>query len=170
MVFRQFSFVFLFAAAAILPAPAMASIIKKPPVKSTEISYKDLVCTETHKADIYELISTMAETNLVGLYFKENHLKALGDRINEVHPLKFLAVIFSDSYLKSCMGVIWDSSFKRGEFLEGLGGRLSREMEKGKLLIHLEPFGAAVGIPHEKMRPYFDAQDWGSFVLFLIHS
>ena len=167
---RQIGFIFLLIAAAFLPAPAVASIIKKPPVKSAEVSYKDLLCTEDHKTWIHELISTMAETNLVALYFKENHLKALGDRISEVHPLKFLAVIFSNPYLKSCMNVIWDSNIKRGEFLEGLGGSLSREMEKGKLHMHVEPFGADLTIPHETLRPFFDAQDWGNLVLFLMRS
>jgi hypothetical protein len=119
---------------------------------------------------IQELISTMAETNLVALYFKENHMKALGDRVNEVHPLKFLAVIFSNSYLKSCMNVIWDSTIKRNEFVNGLAGSLNREMEKGRLYVHLEAFAADVNLPHETVRPFFDAQDWGNLVLFLIRS
>lgn len=169
MFWKVFAFVFV-CAAALLPAPALASIIKKPPVKSTEISYKDLVCTDEHRALIHELISTMAETSLASLYFKEDHLNAIGDRVNEVHPLKFLAVIINDPYLKTCLGLIWDSSFKRGRFLEGLGGRLSREAEKGKLNAHLAPFSADVRIPAENIRPYFDSQDWGSFVIFLIHS
>lgn len=169
MFARIMGFVFV-CTAALLPAIATASIIKKPPVKSTEISYKDLLCTEEHKALIHELISTMAETSLAGLYFKEVHLNAIGDRVNEVHPLKFLSVIIKDPYLKTCLGLIWDSSFKRGRFLEGLGGRLSREVEKGKLNAHLEPFSNDVGIPAENIRPYFDSQDWGSFVIFLIHS
>lgn len=171
MEWQKIRFAFLLAAAAVLPASGMASIIKKPPVKSTEVTYKDLICTEKHKAEIYELISTIAETDLVSLYDKEDHLNALGDRINgEVHPLKFLAAIFSNPYLKNCMGLIWDSFLKRKEFLKGLGGRLNREMEKKNLFVHLEPFGKEVGIPPENMRPYFDAQDWGNFILFLIHS
>ncbi|HSX10748.1 MAG TPA: hypothetical protein VLF94_03410 [Chlamydiales bacterium] len=148
----------------------MASIIKKPPVKAADLTYDELVCTDEHKACIREIISSMAETSLVGLYFKETHLKALGDQINEVHPLKFLSVIFTDPYLKTCMTVIWDSNIKRGHFLEGLGGHLDRELAKGKLYSHLEAFGQDVGVPHEQMRPYFDARDWENFVVFLMQS
>lgn len=155
-------------ASALFSIPTEASIIKKPPVKVTEPSYKDLVCTESQKACIYEIISTMADNSKLSLLFKQNHLKSLGDQISDVHPMKFLSTIFSDYYLKICMINIWNDHFKRNGFLDGLGPSLTREMEKGKLLFHLADFGAEIGVSEEAMRPYFESQDWENLVAFLI--
>lgn len=155
---------------ALLASPAMASIIKKPPSKPTETLYKDLKCTETHETHIYEIISTMAEHGKLTLLFKQSSLREMGAQINEVHPLKFLAVIFKDPYLKSCMFYIWDDYFKRNGFLEGLVPSLKREAEKGKLEIHLKDFALDVGSSEEALKSYVDAGDWENMVLFLIQS
>lgn len=164
---RQFLVVFLLFFWA---APMTASIIKKPPVKSGEVAYKDIPITEEQKNLIYEIISTVAETGKMRLLFKQDYLKGLGEQINEVHPLKFLETIFSDSHLKMCMLSIWNDYFKRNEFLGGLCPSLDREMDKGKLLMHINDFGTAVGVPGENIRPFFEQRSWEPLVLFLIQS
>lgn len=151
-----------------LAAPAMASIIKKPPVKTEEPAYKDLSCTEEQKAFIYEIISTMGEYGKASLFFKQGHLKELGARISDVHPMKFMSTIFTNDYLRTCMPGIWDDYFKRTNLMGGLGPSLTREMEKGKLLSHLKNFAEELAVPEELIRPYFEAQDWENLVLFLI--
>src|SRR5579872_272699 len=133
---------FLLVFMALFAAPAMGSIIKKPPAKPTETLYKDLVCTEADRANIYEIVSTMAEKGKLGLLFQQNHLREVGAQINHVHPLKFLAVILKDPHLKSCMFNIWDDYFKRNGFIDGLFPFFTREAEKGKLDIHLKDFAA----------------------------
>lgn len=150
--------------------PAMASIIKKPPAKAGEVAYKDLVCTDEQKACIYEIISAMGENGKLGLLFKQNHLKALGDRISDVHPMKFLETIFANPYLKTCMMTIWNDYFKRNGFMEGLAPSLTREMEKNNLMQHINEFGTTLGIPGEHMKAYFEKSDWENLVLFLIQS
>lgn len=150
--------------------PATASIIKKPPAKTLETLYKDLTFTEQDRANIYEIISTMAEKGKLGLLFQQNHLRELGAQINHVHPLKFLASIFKDPYLKSSMYYIWNDYFKRNGFLEGLAPSLTREAEKGKLDMYLKDFAADVGVSPEALKAYFDVRDWENLVLFLIQS
>jgi hypothetical protein len=161
---------FFLAALLLFATPAMASIIKKPPVKTAELAYKDIPCTEEHKACIYEIISTMAENSKLSLLFNQSHLKGLGDQISDVHPMKFLSTIFNDPHLKMCMNLIWNDYFKRNGFLDGLGPSLTREMEKGKLTMHIPDFAQDVGVEAEHLRPYFNAQDWENLVLFLIQS
>ncbi len=157
--------------AILIAVPAMPSIIKKPPVKPPETDplYKELVCTDQDRANIYEIISTIGENGKLSLLFKQSHLKELGAKINHVHPLKFLAVIFTDSHLKTCMFSVWDDYFKRTHFLDGLGPSLTREAEKEKLNQYLGDFATELKIPLENLRPYFDMRDWESLVLYLIH-
>jgi hypothetical protein len=168
MLKKLFAFVLIFVA--FFAEPAMASIIKKPPVKPTEVLYKDLPCDEQDRANIYEIISTMAEKGKLGLLFHQGHLREIGAKINHVHPLKFLASIFKDPYLKSCMYYIWDDRFKWNGFLDGLAPSLEREAEKGKLHVYLNEFAADLGVESDSLKSYFDARDWGNMVLFLIQS
>jgi hypothetical protein len=161
---------FLVVFMAFFAAPAMSSIIKKPPAKPSEILYKDLVCTEADRMNIYEIISTMAEKGKLGLLFQQNHLREVGSQINHVHPLKFLAVIIKDPHLKSCMFYIWDDYFKRNGFLDGLTPSLTREAEKGKLDAYIKDFADDIGASHETLKSYFDVRDWENMVLFLIQS
>ncbi len=149
-------------------APLTASIIKRPPEKTGELAYKDLVCTAEHQGCIYEIISTMAENNKLTLLFKQSHLKELGDKISEVHPMKFMSTIFTHPYLRSCMPSIWSDYFKRTGFMDGLGPSLTREMERGKLVSLIDDFSTEVNIPAHQLRPYFEVQDWDSLIQLLM--
>ncbi len=139
--------------------PLTGSIIRKPPAKPTEVLYKDLVCTEQDKANIFEIISTVAETSKLSLYFKQNQLKEKGAQINHLHPLKFLSTIFTNPYLKSSMYYVWDDYFKKNEFLGGLSPNLTREADKGRLNQYIHEFADELGVPAENLKPYFDARD-----------
>lgn len=146
------------------------SIIKKPPVKPTEMTYTELNCSEQDRNCIYEIISTMGEKGKLSLLFQQGHLRELGAQINHVHPLIFLSTIFSDAHLKSCMYYIWDDYFKRNGFLDGLAPSLTREAEKGKLNMYIGDFAKDIGVTPDAIQGYFDTRDWENLVLFLIHS
>lgn len=147
-----------------------ASIIKRPPAKVADISYKDLVCSEEDQANIYEIISTVGEKPKLKLLFHINHLKELEAKVTHVHPLKFLSTIFKNSYLKSLMYYIWNDSYKKEGFFNGLSPRLTLEAEKGKLDMHLKDFATDLGVSPESLKAYFDVRDWENMVLFLIQS
>jgi len=154
----------------LLSAPLAASIIKKPPAKATEITYNDFVCTEQDKSNVYEIISTMATTGKVSLLFNQSHLKELGTKINHLHPLKFLAAIFTNPELKAHMADVWNDSFKKNGFLNGLAPSLTREAEKGKLQSHIADFANEVGVSEEDLQDYFEERDWKNLVYYLIQS
>lgn len=152
------------------PIDLRASIIKKPPEKTSDLSYKDLVCTEEDQKAIYKIISTMAQKGKLGLLLQQSSLREMGASINHVHPLKFLATIFKDPYLKSCMPIIWNDYFKRHGFLDGLAPSLTREAEKGKLQKHLPDFAKDVGVDEKDLKSYVEVHDWSNLVLFLMQS
>jgi len=147
-----------------------ASIIKKPPTKLVETSFKELTCTEEDQANVAEIINTMAENGKITLLFKQTHLKEVGAQINHLHPLKFLSSIFSREDLKASMPQIWGDYFKRTSLLDGLVPSLTREANKGKLEQYLVDFAEEVNVTPESIKPYFDAQDWENLVLYLIHA
>ena len=167
---RQKWSIFLIITFSLLTIPVMGSIIKKLPVKPVEITYNDLVCSDQDQANIYEIISTMAEKGKLSFLFQQSYLREIGAQINHVHPLKFLAVILKEPYLKSCMAVIWDDYFKKKGFLDGLAPSLLREEEKGKLQLYLQDFANDIDMPHEHIKPYANVHDWENMVLFLLQS
>ncbi|HSX26946.1 MAG TPA: hypothetical protein VLE89_08085 [Chlamydiales bacterium] len=150
--------------------PTYSSIIKIPPAGGGEIGYKDLICTEQDKANIYEIITTLSENGKLSLLFKQDHLKQLGTQINHVHPLKFLSTIFSNPRLRYCMYDIFDDYFKRNGFMDGLGPSLQKESEKGKLDPLLSDFAKEVNVAPELLRPHFQARDWENLVRKLMQS
>lgn len=154
----------------IASSSGFASIIKRPPAKPVQMKYHEIPCSDEQKAHIHEIVSTVAETSKISLYFKQQHLKRLGEEISDVHPLKFLAAIFSSAHLKVHMAYIWNDYFKRTEFMAGLAPSLSQEMDKGNLLIYLDDFAVEVGVKGEELHPYFSTRSWENLVYFLIHS
>lgn len=54
---------------------SFASIIRFPPADNADAQYKDLICTDRDKANIYEIITTMAENGKLSLLLSHNHLK-----------------------------------------------------------------------------------------------
>lgn len=150
-----------------------ASIIKITPKdkdKEKDPTFQELVCTDEDVAKITEIVTTIADTNKLSLLFKQTHLRELGAQINHVHPLKFLSTVFSNPHLKTCMFYIWNDSFKRSGFIDGLGPSLTRESDKGKLAQYLPDFSKEVGASQKDMQVYVDQRDWDNFVVFLIHS
>jgi hypothetical protein len=149
--------------------PMLSSIVKIQPKKEVE-SYDQLICTQDDKDTIYEIISTIAENGKLTLLFKQTDLRDLGEKIDHLHPLKFLTSIFTNPKLKVDMVNVFDDFFKRAGFMEGLGPNLTKEAEKEKLNQYIGDFAAEVGVTEEGIKPYFEQRDWEGLVIYLIQS
>ncbi len=146
----------------------LASIIKIPPAKPADQPYEDLVCTEQDKLTITEIITAIGENGKLGLLFMQGYLRTLGVQVDHVHPLKFLAIVFSNMQLKIYMNDLFKDYFKRNGFMEGLAPNMTREQEKGKLQQYIPHFAKELNLPSEMLRPYFQSSDWEGLVQYLI--
>jgi len=150
------------------PTPFFASIIKFPPSGEKTVTYQELICTDQDKANIYEIITTLADNGKLSLLLKSGHLKQLGAQINHVHPLKFMSTIFSNPRLRMCMPDIFNDYFKRNGFMDGLGPSLERESDKGKLEQYITDFAAELNVMPDGLRDFFKARDWENLVRHLM--
>jgi hypothetical protein len=148
---------------------SLAAIIKLPPNPGVDVAYVDLVCTDEDRANIEELIKSIADNSKFSLLLNQNHLKNIGAQINHVHPLKFLAVAVSSEQLKGHLIQIFDDYFKRNGFMDGLGQSLTREAEKKKIELYLPAFAEEIGVPQESMHSYIQSRDWEGLLQFLMH-
>lgn len=148
-------------------ASLLATLIKFP-VETKVETYQELVCTDVDQANIFEIITTMAENNKLSLLLKKNHLQALGSQINHVHPLKFLSTIIAHPHLKGCLTSVFEDYFKRNGFMDGIGPSLTRESDKGKLQQYINDFSVEVSATREQLDGFFQSRDWEGMVRFLI--
>jgi len=149
---------------------SLAAIIKIPP-KMIEDKYQDLPCSDTDRALIHELIMGMANNGKITLLFDlplQDRLRGIGVAVEHVHPMKFLATIFSNGELKAAMGRVFEDYFKRTEFLDGLVPGMLRQHEKGKLLPFVADFAREVNVPENDLRPFFQSLNWEGLVRRLI--
>ncbi|MGE5196064.1 MAG: hypothetical protein ACM3JI_01890 [Anaerolineae bacterium] len=123
---------------------------------------------EVEKRIISKLIRTMAEKNIIKLAFEKRSLEKKGKRINHVHPLRFLAFIFGDPQLKSCMHQIRKSSFKWDHFVDGLAKRLKEESENNTLLPYLPGFCNYLNLNIADVASIVHNHHWESLVRYLL--
>lgn len=145
--------------------PSFASILPKSKPKPSP--YSKLICTEEDKKIVYEIISTMANNNVLKLGLKASYLGKLGEKISHLHPLKFLSAIFTQPDLKLCMQDIYYSSFKRNGIMDKVGASLSSQMAEGVLMQYFSDFCKEIQAEEEELKPYFESQEWVEMVRYL---
>jgi len=142
-------------------------------ITNTSNAYALLPITEKEAEIIWSIIDTMANNNLIVLGFKKSDLEKKGNKINHVHPLRFLGTVFSDPYLKSCMKEIRTSYFKWNGFFDGPSGngfahRMEQEYNRNNLLPYVAGFSQAVKGNPDQIRAYIQKRDWEGLVKYLI--
>lgn len=153
--------------------PHVASIVKIPPPTQPPASaatFADLPCSQEEVQKINKLISTMAEHGKLTLLVKyQGELRQIGREIEHVHPMKFLSVILSDPYLKSCLSRIKDDYFKWSNFMDGIGNGLSVQDKQGKVSIYLNDFAKACNIPVESIQGFVQSHSWEDMIVYMIN-
>jgi len=150
----------------------IGGLIKVKPEKNEPFS--KLRLTNKDKENITFIITCMGEQGKLWLLVHKNELNERGDKIQGVHPLKFLAVIFSDEYLKKvCMPTILNDYFKKKNFIEGLGANMTKEAQKGKVQKYLAEFLNEIKLDKKhskKLLEFVKTRDWEGFVWYIVRS
>lgn len=126
--------------------------------------------TQSEKNDIGYIVKTLGNSSLKSIWNQEKDLKKAGDRINHVHPLRFLMTVFTDEELKVGIrnirnrgGKVWDN------FIKGLKESLVEEAQRSNMKPeYIQDFAKVVGINPSLLLPSVQASRWGDFVDVLI--
>lgn len=152
----------------------IATMVKIPPMNqppASILTFAQLPCTPQDEQKIHRLISSMAEHGKMTLLLKyQGELRQIGRDIEYVHPLKFLSIILSDSYLKSCLKKIRGDYFKWTNFMDGLGDGLSSQAEKKAVAIYLNDFAKKVGVAPESIQRFIETRHWEDMVVYLLNN
>lgn len=150
---------------------AIASIIKIPSPDQQpagKAAFKDLECTVDDIRKINEIISKMGEKNKVYLLLHEAYLRKIGDEVRHVHPLKFLSVILSDPYLKSCMAKFRTDFFKWHNFISDLESALDLHSSQGTLSMYVDDFAKSINVPPDGIKKYIDKHEWTQMIDYIL--
>lgn len=137
--------------------------------------YAQLPMTTEEEKMICQIIDTVGNSGLATLFLKQGELRDLGNKVQHVHPFKFLEVVFTRPDLKKCMNDVerhpatkWDG------FMHGSGGtagfiqKCDRENARNNLLPHVLGFCQAVKAHPDQVRDLVEKKQWEKLVRYLI--
>lgn len=140
-------------------------------IRAKKGSYRDYLSSVTskEKEDLAFIIKTLAFDSLIGVGKQRSALNRAGDRIDHLHPFRFLITVFNDEELKAGIHAIRD----RGHwiwkgFIDGITGSLAEEAARDNLLQFISDFSKKVKIDPLLIISDLEQRKWQDFVNTLI--
>lgn len=125
--------------------------------------------TQQEKDDLAYIINTLAKSSLLSIASSKSSLKKAGDRIDHLHPLKFLMGIFTDEELKANISAIKNRGWVWDKFYDGIEGSLFEESKKNNIKAEfVMDFSRTIGINAQLILPSIKQKKWKEFVNILI--
>lgn len=125
--------------------------------------------THEEKSDIRLIVTSLANKSLISIAVWKGDLEAAGDRIEHIHPLRFLMTVFSDEELKVGIRNIRARGWVWGHFISGIKEALATEMGIGNLKDEfVYHFAQTIKVDPKIILPAIHAQQWEAFIDLLI--
>lgn len=119
--------------------------------------------------DIRFIVTTLADKSIPTILKNKGAIEAAGDRIDHVHPLRFLMCVFTNEELKvgirnlRAKGLLW------GEFVAGLKDSLATESNNQNITnAQIAHFASTVGIDINIIYTPIQERRWDNFIDLLI--
>lgn len=127
--------------------------------------------TQAEKDDLKYITQTLARSSLPGIATSKSSIKKAGDRIDHLHPLRFLMTIFTDDELKANISAIRSRGWVWDKFYDGLEGSLKEESKKDNMRNEfVVDFANTININIDLIKPAITEKRWKDFVNILIES
>jgi hypothetical protein len=126
--------------------------------------------TKQEKKDIHYIVTSLAYDSLISLGASKSSLKKAGDRIEQLHPFKFLSTIFTNEELKAGIHAIRDrTAWVWDEFIGGFVRGFKEETAKKNMKNEfIQDFSSVVGIDPALIMPSIQGGKWKEMVNILI--
>lgn len=152
---------------------AYASFLNLPSniAKSASITQRDYLqlVSKDEREDISFIVNTLGMGSVTKIAKNKSSLKNAGNRVNHVHPLRFLQTVFQDDRMKASMQALQKRSLMWDEFISGLKKSLQEEMTKDNLRIeYVQDFAVSLNLSLDQLYPYVQQERWEPFVKTLI--
>ncbi len=128
-----------------------------------------LELTGEEKADIRFIVTFLANKSLISIGLAKADLEAAGDRIEHIHPLRFLMTVFTDEELKVGIRNIRGKGWIWNHFVGGFKESLTTETGINNMKKEfIYDFAKQVKIAPEIIIAPVSNQNWDNFIDLLI--
>lgn len=129
--------------------------------------YYDLPLSQNQESDIYKLVTTLANTSIFGLMFKQGELEDIGKRIYGVHPLRYIGYIYSIPKLKQCMPELLSKSMVATRFIKELSAGFNQKLDQGELKQYMPGFAESLHLELEPLMNFVNNRNWEGLLKYL---
>ncbi len=102
--------------------------------------------SSSEKSDLRYIINTLGMSSLAKIAKERSSLKKAGSRIDNVHPFRFLAGIFTDEEMKTSLHAMKNRGWVWGGFFDGIESSLTEESKKNNLIDYVADFARILNI------------------------
>jgi hypothetical protein len=124
------------------------------------------------REDLRYIVITLGRYNQLKIGLESSNLKAAGNRIRHLHPLRFLETVFTDEELKVAIRSIPGKTFVDKHFFDpkdGLIGSLDSEYAKGNMPpAFIQDFAKNININVKEIDGLIQQRKWREFIMKLI--
>ena len=130
--------------------------------------YREL--TKTELSDLRYVLTTLAKSKLTTLLRVRSKLQEAGDRIDHIHPLRFMLTCFSDEELKGCLHSVYDRGGKVwSKFYDEIKKNFNDEANRNNLdEEYIKDFAKQLDIKPSLINSALQKKQWDTFMELLI--
>lgn len=120
-------------------------------------------------ANLSFIICTMGFKSIFKIFNERKALKSAGDKIDHLHPLRFVMGIFTDEEMKAAIHNIKGRTLIWNEFKKGLYPSLTEETKKNNMHVeYIEDFAKRVKVDSSLIIRPLQQQKWDEFMNVLL--
>ncbi|MCB1107634.1 MAG: hypothetical protein KDK76_06030 [Chlamydiia bacterium] len=140
---------------------------------SPQLFYQ-LRLTPEDQNNISKMITSMGELGWLGLLQKKGTMEKLGDKIQPVHPLRFMGYVLITPSLKKQLPKIMNDLVKRKSFFNGHGKRtgfsqrMTNELNNNNFMQFIPGFAQSIGVSEQSLMRFIHARDWEGMIRHLM--
>jgi len=142
--------------------------------KSKEISFDSLKFSGDDKKNIKFIIENLATKKKSELLKMSSELSSCGNKIKDIHPLKFMSYVLSDKKIKNeHIPLILKDMFKKMSFMKGLTKSLEQTNNNNLLEPCLTDFMKSVSISlskRDELASLIEKRKWNDFFNFALQN
>ena len=107
--------------------------------------------TQSDSQDIYYIVTQLSNSSIFNIMLNQSSIERAGDRIDPVHPLQFLYVVFSNPELVAGIHNIKGRSVLWKDFRDGLTKSLALESHEQNLDQYLVDFAQRLNLKPDNL-------------------
>lgn len=119
--------------------------------------------------DIRYIITTLANRSLLSIARCRESIENAGDRIDHIHPLRFMYTVFTDEEMKVGIRNIRGRGWIWGDFISGIKGSFVTEASNNNVTHdQVLDLAQSAGIDPNIILPAWQTQDWDALIDLMI--